>query len=347
MEFHSLKIEALKKETPNAVSILFEVPGPLEETYRFVAGQYLTLQTEISGTQVRRDYSVCSTADDEELKVVVKKVADGFFSKYACDELAVGVILEVAPPQGRFTFSPKEASSQDTILAIAAGSGITPIISVVKTALTQSEASVQLLYGNKSISDTIFYDEIIALQASYPERFSCQFIFSQERNENGLFGRIESSTIKYVLNQMSMPTSVYLCGPEPLIHLSKDTLIEKGLSESQIKFELFSASAPASTTISASGDGESNITVLVDDEEFSFSMKQSSTILEEAIKNDIDTPYSCQGGICSSCIARVTEGEVEMRQNNILTDSELREGLILTCQAEPKSAVVKIDYDDV
>ncbi len=348
MNFNSLAVKEIKKETQDAVSILFEVPEHLLSNYTFVSGQYITIKTTIENSEIRRDYSLCTTPKSGELKVVVKAVENGLFSKYANEQLTAGAYLEVSEPQGRFTYTPK--NKEHTIFCIAAGSGITPIMSIVKEALeTSDDATVAMIYGNKSEAQTIFYEDLLALKASYNERFILKFVFSEETRDEALFGRIDTPKIKYMLNHISVPDLSYICGPEPMIMEAKEALMNQGFDEASIKFELFTASAQkedssASSQIQA---GTAQITVLVDDEEATFIMPNSKTILEEALANDLDAPYSCQGGICSSCIARVTEGEVKMRQNNILTDSEIAEGLVLTCQAEPVTSVVKIDYDDV
>jgi ring-1,2-phenylacetyl-CoA epoxidase subunit PaaE len=197
----------------------------------------------------------------------------------------------------------------------------------------------------------IFSDELVQLAQSYPGRFNLQLIYSQADEKDSLFGRIDKSTVNFVLkNKFShlKPTQFYLCGPEEMIHAVKDTLIENGTSEDQIFYELFTVPVNQSVEIDSSIiDGNTKVTVMVDDEETTFIMPQTKSILEAALAENIDAPYSCQGGICSSCLARLKEGEAKMRQNNILTDSELAEGLILTCQAHPTTSVVYVDYDDI
>lgn len=348
-QFHSLKIKAITKETENAVSILFEVPDTLKSKFVFKAGQYITLKTELNNEEIRRDYSICTHPKSEELKVVVKEVPDGKFSKFANQELNVGDILEVSAPNGRFILEPDTSVSR-TIVAFAAGSGITPIMGILKTVLFEEpQSDFVLVFGNKTPKDTIFFDEIIALQSQFASRFKFKLVFSQSNEAEALFGRIERSTVNYILNQLD-PTQIdsyYLCGPEGMINAVTETLLEKQVAKDKINYELFTSSEAEPIEINGLVDGETHVTVMVDDEESTFTMSQNKTILEEALSHDIDAPYSCQGGICSSCIARLTEGKVEMRQNNILTDSELAEGLILTCQSQPTTASVKVDYDDV
>ena len=348
MNFHKLNINTITKETKNAVSIAFDVPENLKSTFTFKAGQYITLKAEVDGEDIRRDYSLCINPKSDTLKVVVKEVSDGAFSRFANANLKVGDYLEVASPRGRFTFEPN-ATEQRTIVAFAAGSGITPIMSIAKTILNEElQSKFVLVYGNKTLNDTIFYNELIQLQKQYKERLHLQFVFSESNEDNALFGRIGTSVVNYTLNKIDGANAFYICGPESMIHTVSDTLIEKGIAKDSIKFELFTAPVDAAEAdIEGVQDGNTTVTVLVDDEESSFLMPQSKTILESALENKIDAPYSCQGGICSSCIARITSGKAVMRQNNILTDSELAEGLILTCQAQPTTSTVSIDYDDV
>tara|TARA_R110002049_G_scaffold51245_1_gene145040 strand:+ start:3391 stop:4449 length:1059 start_codon:yes stop_codon:yes gene_type:complete len=349
--FHKLSVKDIKRETEKAVSISFNIPENLKDTFSFKAGQYITLKTQIEGHEIRRDYSLCVSPKSGELKVAVKEVTDGTFSAYANDTLKVGDILEVAPPKGRFVFTPNDSKTKNIAL-FAAGSGVTPILSIIKCALEEEiHSKVILVYGNKTTKDTMFLNELLELQHQYKERFSIQFVFSQQDEDDSIFGRIEKSTVNYVVKNQHKHIVVdafYLCGPEAMIYTVKDVLTEHGIDEQRIHFELFKTAKPDEVEDVASvSSGKTKITVTVDDETTSFEMSQKQTILEAALDEDLDAPYSCQGGICSSCLARITEGEATMRQNNILTESEVAEGLILTCQAHPTSATIVVDYDDV
>jgi ring-1,2-phenylacetyl-CoA epoxidase subunit PaaE len=350
-QFYKLTIKNIKKETNNAVSITLDVPANLKEIFSFKAGQYITFKVILNNEEIRRDYSICTSPKNGELKVAVKTVDGGLFSVYANTQLKAGDAVEVSPPSGRFTFEPQDNASR-TIAAFAAGSGITPILGIAKTILEQeSSSNFILVYGNKTPQETMFYDDLLELQRTYSERFKLQFVFSQSDEQDCLFGRIDKSAVNFVLkNKFShlSPSQFYLCGPEAMIDTIKDTLVENGVSENEILFELFTSSTDKTSEIDASAiDGNTKITVMVDDEETTFVMPQSKSILEASLAENIDAPYSCQGGICSSCIARLTEGKATMRQNNILTDSELAEGLVLTCQAHPTTPTVYVDYDDV
>lgn len=349
-QFHKLAIKHIHRETASSVSISFNVPESLKDTFTFIAGQYITLKTHIDDTEIRRDYSLCSSPKSGELKVAVKEVKDGTFSAYANNMLKVGDELEVAPPKGRFVFEPNDKKTKNIAL-FAAGSGITPVMSIVKCALEEEMYSkVILVYGNKSTKDTMFLNELLELQHTYSNRLTIQFVFSQAQESNAIFGRIEKSTVNFVMKNKHKHIEVdafYLCGPEGMIYTVKDVLTEHGIDESVIHFELFKAAKPAEIAEAATASGSSKITVIVDDEETTFDMSQKQTILEAALDEDIDAPYSCQGGICSSCIAKIKEGEATMRQNNILTEGEVADGLILTCQAQPCTPTIIVDYDDV
>jgi ring-1,2-phenylacetyl-CoA epoxidase subunit PaaE len=349
-QFHKLTIKEIIKETEHAVSISFNIPEHLKSDFSFKAGQYITLKTTINGNEVRRDYSLCSSPKSGELKVAVKEVKDGTFSAYANRQLQIGDTLEVATPNGRFVFEPNDSKTKN-IAAFAAGSGITPVLSIIKCALEEEvESKIILVYGNKTTKDTMFLNELLELHHNYKDRFDVKFVFSQAQENDAVFGRIEKSTVNLIVkNEYKHRTidAFYLCGPEGMIYTIKDVLTEHNINENTIHYELFKAAKPAEINEESQAKGETKITILVDDEEHSFTMPQKQTILEAALDKDIDAPYSCQGGICSSCVARLTEGKATMRQNNILTDSELAEGLILTCQAQPTTSEVTIDYDDV
>ena len=347
--FHSLIIQNITRETSQAVTLTFAVPSDLKDTFTFQAGQYLNIKTQINGSEVRRAYSLCSTPASGELSVTVKEVEGGTFSVHANRTLKVGDALEVAAPEGRFILDSAFAKA-NTYAAFAAGSGITPIMSMIKTVLEQSEDSkFVLVYGNKRPSETIFRDALLALREQYKDRLSIEFIYSQSREDGAHFGRIMRSTVNFVVKNKYASWDFehyYLCGPEAMIQEVTTVLKDNGAQEDQIHFELFTA-ANNTNEVTENLDGTSKIKIVVDDEEFEFAMGQDEIILDAALDKDIDAPHSCQGGICSSCIARVTDGTALMAKNQILTDSEVAEGLILTCQAHPTSATITVDYDDV
>jgi len=347
--FYKLAVKEITRETPEAVSVLFQVPAELQANYRFVAGQYINLKLTLDGNEIRRAYSICSTPESGELRIAIKSIKNGYFSKFANEQLTVGKVLEVGTPEGKFTFEP-DAARLKNYAAFVAGSGITPVMSILQTVLEKEPNSTfVLVYGNKSSNETIFYNQLHDLQLKYVGRFFVHYVFSQQKADDQLFGRIEKSTVNFVLKNKHKEKEFdkfYLCGPEEMINRVSDVLKENNVKEKDIKFELFSAST-AVNEIDKSLEGHTKITVLVDGDETSFEMSQKQSLLEAALKQGLDAPYSCQGGICSSCIARISKGTAEMKKNTILTDGEIAEGLILTCQAHPTSSEIFVDYDDV
>ncbi|GAA0760571.1 ferredoxin--NADP reductase [Psychroflexus lacisalsi] len=345
-QFHTLSIKEINRQTDKAVNIIFDVPSEYASVYKFKAGQYLTLETKIDGEDVRRSYSI-SSEEGKDLGIVVKAIPDGKFSNYANSVLTEGDAIEVHPAEGKFLL-PEQLDGK-TFCAFAAGSGITPIMAMIRTLLSQSEtAKFVLVYGNKSPEQTIYFQELLDLQKELPERLFIEFIYSETQEDDAKFGRIDKGTVNYVIKNKYDGfdfSQYYLCGPEPMIEMVQTTLKEAEVDDDQIKFELFFSKEEGE--VEAATDGETKLTVIVDDEEFELSMDQSGVILDAVLAQDIDAPYSCQGGICSSCVAKIKEGTVEMRKNQILTDDELEEGLVLTCQAQPTSAKVVVDYDDI
>jgi len=349
--FHKLSIQEITRETSKSISITFNVPNHLKQVFSFKAGQYITLKTNLDGHEVRRDYSLCSSPKSDELKVAIKEVKDGTFSAYANNSLKIGDVLEVAPPKGRFVFEPNDSKTKNIAL-FAAGSGITPVLSIMKCALEEEIYSkVILVYGNKTTRDTMFLNELLELKHQYKGRFSIQFVFSQTQEDDAIFGRIEKSTVNLILKNKYKHIDIdafYLCGPEAMIHTVKQVLSDHGVKDDRIHFELFKAAKPVDIVEKDLVEsGNTKITIIVDDEETTFEMSQKQTLLEAALDEDLDAPYSCQGGICSSCLARIKEGEATMRQNNILTEKEVAEGLVLTCQAHPTTPTIVVDYDDI
>jgi len=347
-DFYSLTIDKISRLTPNAVAVSFIVPKELENEFDFEAGQYITIKHKINGEEVRRAYSISSSPKDKHITIGIKKVPEGRFSTYANTSLQEGDQLLVMPPEGRFVY--KTSNKQENICAFAAGSGITPIMSIARTVLeSHPENTFVLVYGNQNKSEAMFHNEILELSNTYKDRFTAQFVYSRAREEDSLFGRIDTSVINFILKNKFKETNFntfYLCGPEAMINFSCDTLKANGIAEDSIYFELFTTTENKdSETIIP--EGKTTVEIILDDEVYSFSMDKKSSILDAALDEDIDAPYSCQGGVCSTCIARITEGEAKMDKNQILTDGEIAEGLVLTCQAHPVTATLKIDYDDV
>ncbi len=344
-----LTIKEIIRETKDAISILFNVPEEFKSQYSFFAGQYVNLKLTLDGKEIRRAYSICSSPESGDLKIAIKAVENGTFSQFANTKLKVGDILEVGEPEGKFIFKP-QIDLQKNYASFVAGSGITPVISILKSVLiSEPQSNFILVYGNKTPEETIFREELHELQLKYTGRLFVHYVYSKTKDEDLINGRIDKSVVHQILNDKNLPLEFdqfYLCGPEDMINTVTGILKEKNIKDSSIKFELFSS--PSSENIEASNyDGQSKVSITVDDEETTFEMSKNQTILDAALKHGIDAPYSCQGGICSSCLARVKSGSAEMKKNSILSESEVAEGLILTCQAHPTSAEIVIDFDDV
>lgn len=347
--FYKLQIKEITKETDSSVSVVFNIPLELKPNFEYIAGQYINLKLKLDGEELRRSYSICSSPNSGELRIAVKEVKNGVFSKFANSDLKVGDLIEVGTPQGKFTFEPKP-EVQKNYAGFVAGSGITPVLSIIHSVLEgEPKSTFILVYGNKTIAETIFYNQLHELQQKYIGRFFVHYAFSQQQQEDTIFGRIDKSAVNYVLKNKHKEkefSKFYLCGPEPMINLVSDVLKENSVSEKNIMFELFTATVDENE-IATVPNNHTKITVIVDGDEATFEMSAKQTILDAALKQGLDAPYSCQGGICSSCLARVTSGTAEMKKNSILTDGEIAEGLILTCQAHPTSTEIVVDYDDV
>ena len=342
----SLTIAVIDRLTPSAVSLSFNKPTTPNDDFDFQAGQYLNLEAEIDGSIVRRSYSLCSAPHESQLSVGIKKIDGGVFSSFANDTLKAGDTLTVYPPEGRFILQP--TAENQHLLAFAAGSGITPIFSIIKAALTTYKNSVfHLVYGNKTPEQVMFKEALTSLEKQYPERFKIHWVYSQSNPKEGLFGRIDTSVVNFALKQMdSVPNDIFLCGPEAMIHGVKDVLIKKNIAESNIHFELFTASSSDKEPLDLKSN-DVKLSIKSDEEVYTITSNANKTLLDSALQQKIDVPYSCQGGVCCSCIAKVTDGTAKMENNQVLTDDEIEEGLVLTCQAYPTSATITVDYDDV
>jgi len=348
--FKKIAVQEIKRETENAISIVLDIPTDLKNEFKFIPGQYITIKTAIEGKEIRRSYSICSSPESEELRVAVKEVENGLFSNYATKKLKEGDILEVSPPEGKFILQ-TATSHQRNYAAFVAGSGITPVMSMIKSVLLkETHSTFVLVYGNKTAEEAIFKSEIDALLTQYPERFFVKYVFSKKIHGDAILGRIDKSIVNLILKNKFKNTSFdsfYLCGPELMIEVVTNTLKENGFSASKIHFELFTSTYPSGAITAKNLEGTTEITVILDDEETTFEMSKKKLILTAALDEGLDAPFSCQGGICSSCIAKVTEGNAVMDKNTILSDAEIKEGIILTCQAHPTTQKITIDFDEV
>lgn len=354
LKFHALTVAEVKRETADTVSVRFDVPDHLSDTFRYKQGQYLTLRTTIDGNDMRRSYSICSGVDEQWLRVAIKRVEGGVFSTWANQHLKAGDTLLVMPPQGRF-YTEMNPAEQRTYLAFAAGSGITPILSILKTVLAQEpKSNFILFYGNRTYDQIVFFEELEALKSQYRERLSVHHVLSREQLGSDLFyGRINANKCAAYGKYFYTPTLIhacFLCGPEEMVFEVRDALQAQGIAPERIHLELFTTPGAAKPqvvkAVQTVSSFDAQITVHQDDMIFEFSLpSDGSTILDAAMRAGADLPFSCRGGVCSTCKARVLEGEVEMTVNYGLEPDELARGYVLTCQAHPKSSKVTVSFD--
>jgi ring-1,2-phenylacetyl-CoA epoxidase subunit PaaE len=347
--FFPLKVVELKKMTSDSVSIKFDVPEDLAATFSFKEGQYITLRKEIKGESVQRAYSIWKAPHENELTVLVKKVENGIFSSYANEVLAVGEELEVMAPQGHFVPELNPTNSNHYTL-FAAGSGITPVFSILKAILkTEANSTIDLFYVNKTKESTIFKEEIEGLSTN---KLKVHNIYTRDNSENSVVnGRINKESLELLSQKGLLNTNsfqFFSCGPESMILDIKEFLISKGTAESKIKFELFTTSGSDNVKEIETDITESKITITIDDDDFEYLYKieGSDSILDEGIEQGLDLPYSCKGGVCCTCRAKVIEGTAKMKINYALTEQEVEDGYVLTCQTIPTSSVLKVSFDD-
>ena len=351
LHFHKLTVKDIKEETPECVSIAFDIPEELKGEFKFTQGQNITIKTNLDDT--RRSYSICTSPLDSELRVAVKKLKNGVFSTFANEQLKKGDVLEVLPPTGTF-FTEINATNKKEYVFFAAGSGITPVISIIKTILSsEPQSSVTLVYGNKNLSSIIFKEEIEALKDKHLQRFSVYHILSREKSESDFNnGRIDLDKCNHLSQMIKMDNvdDFFICGPEQMIFTVRDFLQGWGIDSKKIHFELFTTPTRENTKIytavqEPTGEG-SSVTVTLDGRSFEFMLDYNgNTILDAVLAEGGDAPFACKGGVCCTCKAKLLEGEVEMESNYGLEKSEVKAGYILTCQSHPRSKKIVLDYD--
>jgi ring-1,2-phenylacetyl-CoA epoxidase subunit PaaE len=354
--FHSLRLSSVAKNTRDAVVLTFDVPEQLRDTFAFRPGQYLTLRTFIDTQELRRSYSICAAPSDGHLRVAVKRLNDGAFSTWANQHLKPGDTLDVMAPDGNFTldFSPEHARRY---AAFAVGSGITPILSLVKSALdTEPNSTFTLFFGNRASSAVLFREEIEDLKNRYMSRFSLVYIMSREHQDIDLFnGRLDGEKVRQLLKVWMDPTTIdyaFVCGPQDMTESVTQALKEAGLDSSRIKFELFgSPKGPRALRTGhdarkAPGADQCELTVVYEGVTRSLTIdKNKDSVLDSALAQGVELPYSCKGGVCSTCRCKVVEGEVDMDANFALEDYEVKRGFILSCQSFPVTDKLVIDFD--
>jgi ring-1,2-phenylacetyl-CoA epoxidase subunit PaaE len=356
IHFHPLRVKHIEKETDDCVSVSFEIPDSLAEAFRFKQGQSITIRKTMNGEELRRNYSICSSPLDGELKVAIKKVDGGTFSTYANENMQPGETIDVMPPVGAF-YTELDPSQKKNYVAFAAGSGITPIVSIIKTTLAvEPQSSFTLVFGNRSKSSIIFREELEALKDKYLARFRVIHILSREKTDALVnYGRIDKQKAELLFNKLidlEKTNEIFLCGPEEMIFCLRDFLQEKGVPKKYIHFELFTVpgqkkSTVTTTTIGEDDEGEkSNVSVKLDGIVFDFKLGyHGQSILDAALKEGADLPYACKGGVCCTCKAKLLEGKVVMDENWGLEADEVAAGFILTCQSHPRTEKIMVDFD--
>lgn len=358
--FYPLRIKDLYKDTDEAVVLTFDVPPELKDTFAFIQGQYLTLNQLIKGEPVRRSYSICSGLDDGHLRVAIKHVEGGVFSSWANQHLKTGDLLEVMPPRGHF-YTAIDPGQCKNYLCICAGSGITPVLSIIKTILVREPRStVTLLYGNQRTATMMFRNDLAFLKNAHLERFHWINIFSREPQEvellSGHLDNRKGGALNRRLIKIREFDEFFLCGPEAMISEVSRGLRSEGIAEQNIHFELFAASAEnARQAIERHQkrardykDQVSEVSIRAGGRVFAFELStDGENILDAGLRNGVDLPFSCKGGVCATCRARLLEGEVEMDLDQALRPEEIENGYILTCQSHPVSNKVVIDFDQV
>jgi ring-1,2-phenylacetyl-CoA epoxidase subunit PaaE len=356
--FHPLRIASVRPETEDTISVTFDVPPHLADAYRFVQGQHLTLRCEIGGEEVRRSYSICSGVHEGELRIAIKRLPGGVFSTYAGERLRPGEVVDVMTPIGRF-FTPLDPASRKGYVAFAAGSGITPVLSIVKSALAvEPHSRFMLFFGNRTSASIIFREELEDLKNRYLGRFSLVHIFSREPQDIELLqGRIDGAKVERLCRSLIRVDSVdefFICGPEAMIDEVVGRLKRLGVDPRRIHFELFNLNpnqvrppAPRPEAAPVEGRGEaSRITVILDGKPTEFALPyRTDSILEAGRAAGADLPFACKSGVCCTCRARLIEGKVDMAVNYALEPAEVEAGFVLTCQSRPLTDRVVVDYD--
>lgn len=348
MNFNTLLVKNLKKETAESVSITFEIPSNLKNEYSFQAGQYVTIEKEINGEIIRRAYSIWKAPVENEISVLVKKIEQGLFSTFANDTLKVGDSLSVSTAQGNFKLV---ASQGKTITLFAAGSGITPVLSIAKQQLSLNDKNkVVLFYVNKTVNDIIFKDELDQLSEEYNERFIVHHLLTRETSADYTFsGRINTEKCQELFDAKALNINsddFYMCGPEDMVISIKDFLLSKNRNSDAIHFELFTTSETSS--VFESKIEKATVFVTIDDDEFEYeyTIAESASLMDAGNDSGLDLPFSCKGGVCCTCKAKVMEGEAKMIKNYALSDEEVADGYILTCQSHPTTEKLVISFDD-
>tara|TARA_R110000787_G_scaffold273253_1_gene380901 strand:+ start:1361 stop:2434 length:1074 start_codon:yes stop_codon:yes gene_type:complete len=354
-EFHQVKIAQVHKETKDTVVITFDVPKELQKAFHFTQGQYLTLKTLIKGEEVRRSYSLCSSPLDNEWKVGIKQIPGGVFSTYANNELKAGDMIEIMEPEGSF-YVDVDAKTSKNYIAFAAGSGITPMMSIIKTHLvSEPNSTFKLFYLNRTVKSIIFKEEIERLKNQFFGRFQVFYFLTREQRDipflNGRFDTDKLNVLTKTFIDVEDTNDCFICGPQEMIFLIRDYLVDAGLDENKVHYELFFSGESEkdkqhiAEVLEQKAEG-TDVTIIDGGKEFHFVMDEDfDTILDGALAAGADLPFACKGGVCSTCKCRVIEGSVEMKINYALDENEVKQNLVLSCQAVPTTEKVVVDFD--
>ena len=341
MKSVSLPVSQVEKLTSDSVKVSFKIPQEHKISFDFFAGQYITLEKEIEGMAVRRAYSICSSPYEDIISVAIKQVPNGVFSTYACKQLQEGETLGVFLPEGKFAYIPE--ISPENLGLFAAGSGITPMLSIIKVALAKSSCKILLVYGNRTPETTMFLSDIEALRGQYPDRLLVQYVYSKTQQEGALSGHIDPPMVEQLLKETYKEVEFgrfYICGPQSMVEAIKEKLL-KDYDKKKIHTELFTVTQ----TSKKEYKGTSEITVRLENKEYTFIIERKENILSQLLAKGLEVSYSCLTGACSSCLGKVTEGSAEMDKNQVLSEEEIAKGMILTCQAHPTSQQIRVEFD--
>ncbi|MAW82028.1 MAG: phenylacetic acid degradation protein [Parvularcula sp.] len=353
-KFHSLRVADIKRDTRDAVILTLEPSEADKSAFKFIQGQYLTFRREFDGEEMRRSYSICAGVNDGVLRVGIKKVDGGWFSTFANDELKVGDVLEAMTPMGNF-HAPLKPEKARSYLGFTGGSGITPMVSLIKTVLeAEPKSDFTLVYGNRAANAVMFREELEDLKNTYLGRLNIVHVLESDVADIKLFsGRLDREKCDALFDKwidVGRADLAFICGPEPMMKAVAASLEAHGMDKGVIKFELFASALPKRARQKSMLPGEEHgvraaATIIIDGAAREVEIAPGETLLEAALKTKIDAPYACRGGVCSTCRAKLIEGEVDMDVNYALEDYEVERGYILTCQSHPRTARVVVDYD--
>ncbi len=352
VEFHPLRVVEVARLTDDSVAVTFDVPPSLAPVFEFLPGQHVTLRAEVDGEDLRRSYSICTNANGGKLRVGIKRLPGGAFSTWATSRLQAGDVIGVMPPVGEFTIEPDPRMGRHRV-AIAAGSGITPVLSLVATTLeSEPESSWTVLFGNRTVNSVMFLEELEALKDRYPARLQLFHLLSREGSDLALLsGRIDAGKIELIHDRLLGNREVdgwFLCGPYEMVMIARETLTALGVVDERIHDELFFAGPLDVSTLPPEplpGEGSVHLTVILDGRAVDTLMAPETSILDAALRVRSELPFSCKGGMCATCKGRIEEGRVTMAKNYALIDSEIEAGYVLTCQSHPIDDRIVVRYD--